>query len=380
MTHEAAEGIWANAIFEGDVFETEDQRNWTDASFKTYCTPLDLPFPVQVKEGTVIEQTVTLRLLESGLKPPVYSPGEKPATVSSEESGNFPKNLPSIGLGRASHGEPLTEKEIGRLRLLNMSHLRADLRFNEDWQAKLKQAAHEAKALNTKLELALHLPSEPQQILREVAIALEENEVSIARFLIFSDGEKVTTDATARAARQVLASFGAPLVGGTDFYFTEVNRQHPPLKFLDGVCFSITPQVHAFDNLSLMENLEMQATVVQNARRLFGDLPIHISPVTFKKRRNPDATGAESQNASDELPPDVDARQMSLFGAAWTLGSLKTLSEAGAASVTYYETTGMRGVMQQENAVPHPLFPAPAGDVFPLFWILSSVGYLQNFQ
>src|SRR3954471_19190992 len=32
--------------FEGEVFEMEDQRNWTDASFKTYSTPLALPFPV----------------------------------------------------------------------------------------------------------------------------------------------------------------------------------------------------------------------------------------------------------------------------------------------------------------------------------------------
>jgi hypothetical protein len=31
--------------FEGDLFETEDQRNWTDASLKTYCTPLALGFP-----------------------------------------------------------------------------------------------------------------------------------------------------------------------------------------------------------------------------------------------------------------------------------------------------------------------------------------------
>ena len=27
--------------FEGDIFETEDQRNWGDASYKTFCTPLD---------------------------------------------------------------------------------------------------------------------------------------------------------------------------------------------------------------------------------------------------------------------------------------------------------------------------------------------------
>jgi hypothetical protein len=26
--------------FEGDLWEDEDQRNWTDASFKTYCSPI----------------------------------------------------------------------------------------------------------------------------------------------------------------------------------------------------------------------------------------------------------------------------------------------------------------------------------------------------
>src|SRR5688500_15794567 len=37
--------------FEGDVFEMEDQRNWTDASYKTYCTPLARPYPVEVPAG-----------------------------------------------------------------------------------------------------------------------------------------------------------------------------------------------------------------------------------------------------------------------------------------------------------------------------------------
>lgn len=382
ISHEVVPGLWGIAVFEGDIFETEDQRNWTDASFKTYCTPLDLPFPVEVRTGDIIKQEVTLRLdpLTNAAKQKIKAPTEltpvSPITIEPLDVTGAP--LPDLGLCMASHGEPLTENEIARLRLLHMSHLRADLRFNTNWRLQLKQAAQEARALNTKLELALHLPPEPQQILRELTNALQENEAAIARFLIFSDGEKVTTENTARAAREVLASCGAPLVGGTDFYFTEVNRQHPPFDLLDGVCFSITPQVHAFDNLSLMENIETQATVVENARRLFGDLPIHISPVTFKKRHNPDATGAGSQPLPDELPPDVDARQMSLFGAAWTLGSLKSLSEAGAASITYYETTGLRGVMQQENAMPHPLFPSPAGESYPLFWILGSSTFLQK--
>lgn len=42
------------------MFETEDQRNWTDASFKTYGTPLDRPFPVAVSPGEEVHQRVRL--------------------------------------------------------------------------------------------------------------------------------------------------------------------------------------------------------------------------------------------------------------------------------------------------------------------------------
>ena len=58
--------------FAGDVFEMEDQRNWTDASYKTYCTPLALPFPVEIPEGARISQSVTLTLIpQSGGDIPV---------------------------------------------------------------------------------------------------------------------------------------------------------------------------------------------------------------------------------------------------------------------------------------------------------------------
>ena len=46
--------------FEGDVFETEDQRNWTDASYKTYSTPLSITYPVTIEKGTRIYQRVSL--------------------------------------------------------------------------------------------------------------------------------------------------------------------------------------------------------------------------------------------------------------------------------------------------------------------------------
>ena len=43
ITHEMP-GLTAELRLSGDTFEMEDQRNWTDASFKTYSTPLRLPF------------------------------------------------------------------------------------------------------------------------------------------------------------------------------------------------------------------------------------------------------------------------------------------------------------------------------------------------
>jgi hypothetical protein len=42
------------------------------------------------------------------------------------------------------------------------------------------------------------------------------------------------------------------------------------------------------------------------------------------------------------------------------LGSVKYLAEAGAASATYYETTGLRGVMGTEPGEVFPLYHAPA--------------------
>jgi hypothetical protein len=66
----------------------------------------------------------------------------------------------------------------------------------------------------------------------------------------------------------------------------------------------------------------------------------------LKPRFNAVATGPEPEPAPGELPKPVDARQMSLFGAAWTLGAIARLAQSEAARLTFYETTGWRGVME----------------------------------
>ena len=55
-------GIDTEITFQGEVFEMEDQRNWSDASFKTYCRPLSLPIPYCLNAGETRRQEIRIRL------------------------------------------------------------------------------------------------------------------------------------------------------------------------------------------------------------------------------------------------------------------------------------------------------------------------------
>ena len=161
---------------------------------------------------------------------------------------------------------------------------------------------------------------------------------------------------------------------GSNAYFAEINRAHPP-KNVELLCYSVNPQVHASDNRTLIENLEGLEATVESARLIGDNHPMAISPVTLRPRFNPNATGAEPDTPTGELPARVDPRQMSLFGAGWTLGSLKALAKPGVMSLTYYETTGRLGVMEREKDPPlHRGFPAMPGWAFPLYHVKADVG------
>jgi hypothetical protein len=70
---------------------------------------------------------------------------------------------------------------------------------------------------------------------------------------------------------------------------------------------------------------------------------------------------------------------MSLLGAGWTAGSLKYLAEAGAASVTFYETSGWRGVLETAKGSTLPRqFQSIPGGVFPLYHVLADAGELSG--
>jgi hypothetical protein len=168
---------------------------------------------------------------------------------------------------------------------------------------------------------------------------------------------------------------GVPVGSGTNANFTELNRDRPEPGSLDVACCSVNPQVHAFDVASLVETLPMQAVIVSSARQFLSDTPLVITPVSLKPRFNAVATGEDVSGTTGMLPAAVDVRQMTLFGAGWTLGSIKYLAESGLGAVTFYETTGWRGVMEKESGSEMPeLFPSRLGEVFPLYHVLMDIG------
>jgi hypothetical protein len=378
LTIELDESLRVEFAFEGDLFEMEDHRNWTDASFKTYSTPEALGFPHQATARQQIRQTVTMRLAG---RPRAVRP--LPTELSLTLGRPTGRRLPAIGLGMASHGGDLSAQEAELLRAVRPAHLRADLDLSDPaYPSELARALRCCRHLNCALEIAIFVSEAAEVELARLAESLEQD-APVARFLVFHKRETSTNTRLVRLARQVLVGLrSAPtFAGGTNFHFADLNRSRPDVEGLDELVYPITPEFHASDDLSLVENLEAEAETVKTALSFANGRRLVISPVTLKPRFNAVATAVESEPEPGELPSQVDARQMSLFGAAWTAGSVKYLAESGASVATYYETTGWRGVMQTESGSTVPQrFPAAARQVFPLYHVLADLGEWERGQ
>lgn len=337
-----APGLGVRVDFEGEIFEMEDQRNWTDASFKSYSNPPHATRPIPWKRGDAAEQTVTVSL-EDAVPEPRPAP---PARITIDAKPTHP--LPPIGLQIASRPVALGRADVERLRALRPAHLRADVKLPEGLDL-LPRAFAEAKDVGAALELALHL-SEGFKI-EQLRDALKNPPAPVARVLLFQDGLPVVSPARAREAKAVLGPLlpGTPIGGGSDGHFETLNVEQAGREW-DVVAWPVSPQVHHHDDWTFFENLEGLSATVESARLFSGERPLCVSPITFQPRFGPGAPG-EMGSA-----PDVDDRQWALAGAAWTVGSLKRLGEAGASSLTYFETIGARGVMDRGSRAVYPLY------------------------
>jgi len=354
--------------FEGDEFETEDQRNWTDASFKTYSTPLSLGFPHRAEKGQRLRQVVRMNVTGAAA---ASRRADDQVTI---ELGEVVGRLPPIGLGASSLERPLSERETQQLSQLRPAHVRVDLDLTGDgWHETLAREAGTARAIGAALELAVF----DGDGLDALAPAIESAAIPVARVLAFAHGEPTTSSAVVERVQAALED--TPVFGGSNILFTELNRHRPELGAPDGIAWPLNATVHASDDTSVLETAATHGETVRSARAFCGDLPLAVTPITFNQRFNPVATGPEPAPGRGELPSQVDPRQPSLLGATWMLASAKHLAEAGAASLTYFETVGWRGVVEADEGSPVPeRFRSLPGTPFPLFHVLADLCELRD--
>ncbi len=367
----------AHLKFEGDIFEMEDQRNWTDDSYKTYCRPLELPFPYQLKKGEKIHQKITLSV---DIDEKIDLPDPIPFHLKYNDDTTYP--LPQIGIGQSNSKPELSEYELALIKKANFDYYEVNIFFDLDWETNMLAAISDSKRLMLPLSLKIHFTNNYENEITELRRVIESQDHMVKSVTILQNELPVVTDDFIDLVFKPLKEIftNSKIGAGTRGFFAELNRNRILHKDLEFLSFSMTPQVHAFDNLTLIENLNGQSAALESGLGFAGRKAIYISPVTLRMQGNPVAASDATENVKG-LPPQVDPRQMSLFGAGWTLGSVKKLTEARAGAITYYEAVGVKGIVQGDREPGYPNeFQVRKNAVFPLFYVLKEILDHKDFQ
>jgi hypothetical protein len=360
ISHQLQSRQVATVTFEGEIFETEDHRNWSDASYKTYCTPISLPFPAEVTQGELLSQKITISIS-----------GEKTTSTSKDEGalitvGTNEIELPEIGLELSDDPAHLIASEYVGFDDIAIKHFRLSLNGNSQIHSAVEKALQVTKQLQIDLDIAVTAES-PKQLKAMLGPIIELKD-QIRSFYIFSKNDKTTPLGFIQAAKDLLGD-KARIIGGTDLYFTELNRNQGAVDFVDQVNFSINPQVHSFDDRTLIQNTATQKTIAENALRIAKSKKVSIGPITLRPRYNPNATQPDKDVSNTALPSSVDARQRTWFTEGWTAMSLRSLTESKSIStLTYFETLGWRGIRELSTGSKDSLnFASKPGEEFPVW-------------
>lgn len=318
--------VEVDIAFEGEVFEMEDQRNWTDASYKTYCRPLSRPTPYRIEEGETVRQSVVLTLKSAGAEVGVARASEEgpgiarlneamPETLFAIEPGWLPESTVEKA---AAHGSG-----IGRY-LVRTTAAEADGLF---------EPVASLKGRGVDLEVVLpDTAAEAKEALGAVASSARKAGIAIDRVIALPaaylksyqpDGRWPDGLSPAAAIALARAAFpGAAIGGGMLTNFTEFNRHRPDPGSCDYLTHGTTAIVHAADDRSVMETLEALPHVFASARAIGGEVPYRLGLVSIGMRSNPYGADVADNPGGVRMPmARSDPRQKGLFAASWAVGA-----------------------------------------------------------
>ena len=333
------DGIAVDIRFTGEVFEMEDQRNWSDASFKTYCRPLSDPRPYRLTEATPVTQGIVLRL--SGRPAAAQS-----TAVPTETRGRMPQVCLAHERG--------------------LSSVPALARFPDLPLAARIDAATDAAELavlaarrNLTLEIVVQDAKELSLIAGRCRAAglAPDRVVALPRGYLAShqpegpwpDGE--TPMDLVAPLRQAFPT--AAIGGGSLTNFTEFNRCPPDASALDFVTFGNTAIFHAADDMSVLETLETLPHIFVSAAALAGGKPLRLGLISVGMRSNPYGTGVAPNPGRSRTPAAADdPRQTTGFAAAYAVGALAAAAGHGVAALALGMADGPLGITDGPGLTP----------------------------
>lgn len=374
LTHEIAPGVECTVAMEGDAFEMEDQRNWADASFKTYVRPLSKPRPYILKSGTRDLQRIAISFRGD---PPAVSAGG-PAAVALR-IGRPAGRMPELALFLDPGDMPAAFANASRMRVAQEVVVRFDAARGHNGQV-LADAAAFVSAIGARLAIeAIFEARDPEAEAACLAAAIRASRSRPAAVLISPRREFKTrpTGTLPEGEHPVDALVGAlrakrldvEIGAGSPSNFTEFNR-NPPTGEADFVFFGVSSIVHAADDVSVMETLNVYPALIASARRLCPGKPIWLGPCTLGMRHNPYGPDV-TPNPSGERRPMArfDPRHGALFGAAFMVGVAAQAASAGIGRLILAAPTGPFGLLDDSgrlrpvHAVHAELAAAASSDV-----------------
>jgi len=363
-------GCTIDIAFDGEVFEMEDQRNWSDASYKTYCVPLVVPFGYDIAAPTRQSITVTL---DGGSTAAASAAAEGIAFTTAEGAA------PRIGLAVEPGWLPAaaareTVAALGASDLLVRLTPGADASY-------LSGVRRLADALGA--EIAAEIVLEPDDVpggLAGAAQALATAGIAPARVLALTEGYLASHQpvgpwpagpdpvAVCAAVRTVFPD--AETGGGMMTSFTEFNRCRPDPAVCDYVTHGNTAIVHAGDDLSVIETLETLPQIFASAEALSGGKPYRLGLVSIGMRSNPyGAAVADNPGQIRQTMAKIDPRHRGLFGAAWAVGVLAATEGSRLASLCLGAPVGPFGLAYAPQDYPQEGYDPGTARVAPVYHV-----------
>mgnify|MGYP005988249735 CR=1 FL=1 len=373
------DGVSLEIVFSGDVFEMEDQRNWTDASFKTYSRPLVEPFAYEIKAGATIRQEIRLKI--SGHPIPVSSAALEPLQTGSP----LGEVLPEILLAADPDWLP-DDRETGILAASGLTALL--LRTTpKGAAADLVRAAKLVQSTSGSLDLEVELddssPARPQ--MERVAAACRDagcmpRHVTAlpAAYLKSYQPSGQWPDGLSPQDAFEAASAAFPGVrcgSGMLTNFTELNRCRPAGLASGFITHGNSAIVHAADDASVAQTIETLPDIFSSARNIAGDRGYRLGLTAIGMRSYPYGQEVSANPAQIRLTMATwDPRARALFGAAWAISALAKTEGFGIEAMALAAPAGPFGVLAAKAMVPRPWFDwHPEARVYPIFHALRFV-------